>query len=62
MSINRQRAADKLAALQAKLKGKPVRQRARNKFDVGNKWPAHLLGDDLPADDMPSWLFKVSKR
>ncbi len=64
MSTNRQRAADKLAALQSRLKGKPTRRRpSRGRFEgVGNCWPVHLLGEDLPADDMPPWLFQVNER
>tara|TARA_Y100001973_G_scaffold81918_1_gene120900 strand:- start:2510 stop:2698 length:189 start_codon:yes stop_codon:yes gene_type:complete len=57
----KRRSINKLAELQSRLSGKPIKRRTldRGRFEgIGNTWPAHLLADDQPADDMPTWLFR----
>tara|TARA_Y100000592_G_C5328206_1_gene248197 strand:+ start:435 stop:629 length:195 start_codon:yes stop_codon:yes gene_type:complete len=61
ISDQKRRSANKLAELQSRLSGKPIKRRPldRGRFEgIGNTWPAHLLTNDQTADDMPTWLFR----
>ena len=60
-SDQKRRSINKIAELQSRLSGKPIKRQTldRGRFEgIGNTWPAHLLANNQPADEMPSWLFR----